>query len=323
MTDIFIPSTLREPPNGRAGRRPVMVAIAGDSAAGKTTLTAGLIAALGRDRVTGVCVDDYHRYDRQERRSLPFTPLHPACNYIQITEQHLQLLAAGQPILKPVYDHRTGTFGRQERIAPEEFVIVEGLLPLHSRATRSCFDVTVYLDPAEDLRRAWKVHRDCTRRGYTAEQVLAELERREPESAAFIRPQRSDADIVVRFHRAGGAAPDDPLSVTLLLRPTIPHPDLSTVLGDDTGHAVHLTLTRDEDGKPVDALFIDGRAPREMSLEVERHIWSGLEVPGVMPSFLGEVEPGTRSEALALAELILLFHMLRAQTAATSDAASA
>jgi phosphoribulokinase len=87
-----------------------MIAIAGDSAAGKTTLTAGLVEALGPDRVTGVCVDDYHRYDREERRSLPFTPLHPECNYIEIMEQHLNLLAGGQPILKPVYDHATGTF---------------------------------------------------------------------------------------------------------------------------------------------------------------------------------------------------------------------
>src|SRR5438132_1964182 len=176
-----------------------MVAIAGDSAAGKTTLTAGLVAALGPDRVTGVCVDDYHRYDREERRSLPFTPLHPECNHIEIMEQHLNLLAAGQPILKPVYDHATGTFGRQERVTPQEFVIVEGLLPLHSRMARSCFDVTVYLDPPEEIRRAWKVSRDTGKRGYTEEQVAQEMVRREPESAAFIRPQRPHADIVVRF----------------------------------------------------------------------------------------------------------------------------
>jgi hypothetical protein len=56
-------------------RRPVMLAIAGDSAAGKTTLTRGPVQSLGPERVTAVCVDDYHRYDREERRSLPLTPL--------------------------------------------------------------------------------------------------------------------------------------------------------------------------------------------------------------------------------------------------------
>ena len=62
--------------------RPVMLAIAGDSAAGKTTLTRGIAAALGADRATALCVDDYHRYDRMERRSVPFTVLNPECNYM-------------------------------------------------------------------------------------------------------------------------------------------------------------------------------------------------------------------------------------------------
>ena len=39
--------------------RPVMLAIAGDSAAGKTTLTQGLVDTLGADRITSICVDDY------------------------------------------------------------------------------------------------------------------------------------------------------------------------------------------------------------------------------------------------------------------------
>ncbi|MDQ3502114.1 MAG: phosphoribulokinase, partial [Actinomycetota bacterium] len=44
---------------GMRDNRPVMLAIAGDSAAGKTTLTKGIVNALGAERVTAVCVDDY------------------------------------------------------------------------------------------------------------------------------------------------------------------------------------------------------------------------------------------------------------------------
>jgi phosphoribulokinase len=95
--------------------RPVMLAIAGDSASGKTTITEGLVRALGPERCTAVCVDDYHRYDRAERKSLPFTALHPDCNYVGIMEQHLQLLATGHPVLKPVYDHHAGTLTRPAR----------------------------------------------------------------------------------------------------------------------------------------------------------------------------------------------------------------
>ncbi len=233
------------------GRRPVMLAIAGDSAAGKTTLASGLVRALGPSRSTAVCVDDYHCYDREERKSLPFTALHPDCNYVGITEQHLQLLATGHPILKPVYDHRTGQLTRPELVMPREFVIVEGLLPLHTKLSSACFDVTVYLDPPAEVRREWKIKRDTAKRGYTREQVLDELDRREAESAAFIRPQRSQADIVVRFSNIEQRAdpPGTPLSAELLLRPTIRHPDLSGILAEG-GQPMHLKLTRDEDGRP-------------------------------------------------------------------------
>lgn len=114
-----------------------MLAVAGDSAAGKTTITAGLVDALGPGRCVSISADDYHRFDRAERRDKPFTPLHPDCNYIDILEQHLQLLATGQPILKPVYDHSTGRRVRPELVEPNDFIIVHGLLPLYSKLARA------------------------------------------------------------------------------------------------------------------------------------------------------------------------------------------
>lgn len=293
--------------------RPVMLAIAGDSAAGKTTITSGLLKALGPERCTAVCVDDYHRYDRLERRDLPFTPLHPDCNYVDIIEQHLQLLATGHPILKPVYDHRTGELTRPEYIEPKEFVIVEGLLPLHTKLTAACFDVTVFLSPPEDIRREWKIRRDTGKRGYTSEQVIAELGRREAESAAFIRSQRQRADIVVRFAPVPQRhdPPDTPLSAEIVLRPTIRHPDLSGMLAD-SGQQMHLRLSRDEDGRPVDTLHVHGYVPQEESRMLEKAIWAGLGSGSEMPEFLGALDNGQRSEPLAITQMLLLYHMLEA-----------
>jgi phosphoribulokinase len=297
---------------GSSSSRPVMLAIAGDSAAGKTTLTKGLVNALGAHRITSLCVDDYHRYDRQERKGLPFTALHPDCNYVQIMEQHLQLLATGQPVLKPVYDHDTGQLTRPELIEPTEFVIVEGLLPLHTRLAQACFDITVYLDPPEHIRRDWKVKRDVSKRGYTPEQVLAELDKREPESEAFIRPQRSAADIVVRFGpiEQRDDPPDTPLSAELTLRPTIRHPDLTHVFRETDRRAMHLRLARDEGGRPVEQLHIHGYVPREESQLLEKAIWAELNAETEMPSSLGHIGDGTRSEPLAITQLLLLYHLL-------------
>ncbi len=301
--------------NGEGATRPIMLAIAGDSATGKTTLTKGLVDALGPARITSVGADDYHRYDRNERKELPFTPLHPECNYIDVMEQHLQLLAMGHPILKPVYDHDDGMLKRPELVEPREFVIVEGLLPLHSQITRASFDITVYLDPPEDIRIAWKLKRDTKKRGYTEDEVRKELEKREPESAEFIRPQRSHADIVVRFEpiEERGETTDDPLSATLLLRPTISHPDLTSILGDDTKEAMHLKLTRDEDGKPVDSVHIHSYAERDVTRKIEEAIWAELGLDESVPDTLGLLDSDTRDEPLALTQLLLLYHLIQAK----------
>lgn len=305
--------------------RPVMLAIAGDSAAGKTTLTRGLVEALGDGTVGSICVDDYHRYDREERKALPFTPLDPACNYVGIMDQHLQLLAMGEPILKPVYNHRGGTLDRPVLFEPSDHVIVEGLLPLHSPLSRACFDLSVYLDPPEDIRRGWKVVRDTRDRGYTQEQVLADLDRREPDSAAFIRPQRRWADIVVRFAPIAerGESRSDPLSATILLRPTAPHPDLSAILGDEHRDTVHLKLMRDEDGKPVDALHVHAYAPRAATRRIEEAIWDELDVGADLPTSLGRIGDDSRSEPLAVVQLILLYHLLLARRTRGSQLAVA
>ena len=301
--------------NGETQTRPIMLAIAGDSASGKTTITKGLVEALGPERISSICVDDYHRYDREERKDKPFTPLHPECNYIEVMEQHLQLLAMGHPILKPVYNHDDGTLDRPQLVEPREFMIVEGLLPLHTKLARACFDATVYLDPPEEIRFQWKISRDTKKRGYKEEQVRKEMEKREPESAEFIRPQRSYADIVVRFAPIEGRErkEDEPLSATILLRPTIEHPELSKILTDDHREAMHLKLERDEDGKPVDSLHIHSYADREVTREIEEEIWEELGVPEPIPESLGTIDNGVRSEPLAQAQLILLYHLFQAR----------
>jgi phosphoribulokinase len=302
---------------GSNGLRPVMLAIAGDSGTGKTTITAGLAEALGPERITSVGADDYHRYDREERKSKPFTPLSPECNYIDIMEQHLQHLALGQPILKPIYNHDTGELERPEYVEPREFVIVEGLLPLYTEKARDCFDITVYLDPPEEIRIAWKLARDTKKRGYTEDEVREDLKKREPESEEFIRPQRAYADIVVRFApiEERGETADDPLRATLLLRPTIDHPSLHEILDDDPDGAMHLKLSRDDDGKPVDAVHIHSYADPEDTKKVEKAIWDELGVDAPLPKSLGMLDPDadTRDEPLALTQLVLLYHLIQVE----------
>ena len=305
--------------------RPIVLGIVGDSAAGKTTLTRGVAQILGEGNVTVICTDDYHRYDRKQRAEMGISALHPDCNYLDIMQQHLSLLRTGQPILKPIYNHHTGSFDPPEYIKPSRFVIVEGLLGYATRGMRDNYDVKVYLAPPEDLRANWKIRRDTRKRGYKDEQVMEQLQQREPDSEAYIRPQRQWADAIVTFYPPSeqAEASEVILNARLVLRPTIPHPVFSEILtpeGNHLGEAIRLELDRDM-GKPVDVLAVDGHATGEQVKELERVLCNEVPYLGKFCSLegndnLGKVVGTTgeilQSYPLALTQLLITYHMLKA-----------
>jgi len=304
-----------------------MLGVVGDSATGKTTLTDGILNILGRDRVTAICTDDYHKYDREARKKHDITPLNPACNYMEIIEQHLRLFALGEPILKPRYNHSHGTLDAPELLSPSEYVVIEGLFPFFSKHMRECFDVKVFLDPPEDVRRAWKIKRDTTKRNYTPEQVIADLEKREPDSEAFIRPQRNHADIVVRFH-PGGHDLSDPrhFDVKLVLRPTLPHPYLAE-LASETRSAkyepIRFALARDR-GQPVDVLEIDGSVPAEVARAAEAVIWDKMHNKGELNTdAIGVFAENEKTSApLGLTQLLIVFQLMAASANSEAQASN-
>lgn len=311
-------------------QRPIILGIVGDSAAGKTTLTKGIAQVLGEEHVTVICTDDYHRYDRKQRAELGISALHPDCNYLDIIQQHLSLLRTGQSILKPIYNHSTGTFDPPEYIKPNRFVIVEGLLGYSTRGMRDSYDVKVFLAPPEDLRTAWKIKRDTRKRGYTEAEVLEQMRKRENDSEAYIRPQRQWADVVVTFYPPnGGSGKDDLLlNARLVLRPTIPHPELNHILdsnGNHLGSAIRLELGRDM-GKPVDVLEIDGQATSEQVKELERVLCNEIPYLGKFCTLEGNEDIGKvvgttgetlQSYPLALTQLLITYHILKASNVAS------
>ena len=291
--------------------RPVMLGVVGDSAAGKTTITRGLVRLLGEQHVTHVAADDYHRYDRRQRAERGITPLHPDCNYLDVMEQDFAHIRAGRSVLKPVYQHRDGTFGPPVYVQPRQFTVIEGLLGYHTERLRDAFDVRVFLAPPEQLRRQWKVQRDCTRRGYTTDQVLEELDRREPDSEAFIRPQQQWADIVVAFTKPDGEADQEHLDALVILRDALAHPDLGALVdGGDRG-------MRFEEGVSESRLWISGGVDPDEAARVEEEIWRRMHFASHLRSErLGEFTAGTelhRSHSLAIVQVLILYHLITAR----------
>jgi phosphoribulokinase len=292
--------------------RAIVVGVVGDSGAGKTTITRGLTRVLGDAHVTHISADDYHRFDRARRRELGVTPLHPDSNHLDILTQHLIHLRRGEPVLKPVYSHRDGVFEAPVYVRPAKFLLMEGLLNFHTETLRSLHDVRVALAPPEELRRAWKLKRDCTRRGYTTDEVLAELDSRQADAEEFVQPQRQFADIVVAFAPNSSEDPAH-LDADVMLRDSLPHPDLSPLLdGSDDGPAL---FKREREW----LLRIPGNLDPGHAAELEEAVWQRMSFASHLRiRRLGEFTVGTdlhRSDSLALVQLLILYHVVNARAA--------
>jgi len=300
-------------------QRPIFVAIGGDSGSGKSTLTAGFYRIFPADQITSLCLDDYHSLDRRERNLIGVTALDPRANNFALMENQLLALKRGYLITKPVYDHSDGTFGPPEEVQPKEVVIVQGLHPFLVPGVRGLFDLNVWLDPETELKHRWKVQRDVAKRGYTREQVYAEIAAREPDVAAYITPQRRFADLIVRFYRPEGSGPDDEhLSVRIIERATLPRLNLEGVLRD----SCEGFCLRHGDDEDETVLEIDGTIDPVAVRQLEDRIWEHFDarhqhLRHPAPDQFGEFTDGVlrthHSDPLALVQLLLVHRILSAK----------
>ncbi len=300
-------------------QRPIMLGVVGDSAAGKSTLTTGIIKLFGPERVTAVCLDDYHKYDRKQRAELGITALHPECNHIDVMVEHVHALRRGEPITKPIYEHSDGTIKGTETVYPREVVMVQGLHTLFNRELREAFDVAIFLDPDTDLRLQWKIKRDSTKRGYTQKQVLQQIEQRWPDVRDFILPQRQHANMIIRFYPVEDyceTMDDAHLNVHIMLGPTLPRLDLRDVLEvARDGHLPALReLRRTYAGREFDIIAIDGNITPEKTIELENVIWDHMPQnrhlrPDQIGTFIDRTEK-RHSDPLALTQLLVTYYLI-------------
>ena len=181
----------------RLSRQPFVIGVAGDSGAGKDTFSDAIKGLFGGHSVTTLSGDDYHLWDRQKPMWQVMTHLNPMANDLEGFANDLVALTDGKPINARPYNHTTGRMSRPFITNSNDFIIASGLHALYLPILRECYNLSVYLDIDESLRRHFKIERDVHKRGHTLEKVLTSFERREPDSARFIRPQANHADLVL------------------------------------------------------------------------------------------------------------------------------
>lgn len=297
-----------------------MLGLVGESAAGKTTLTRGVVRMLGRDGVTPLCLDDYHRFSRADRLARGLTAADPVANDLATMAAHLAELRAGGRISKPVYDHRSGSLRGPELVAATGLVLAYGMLTLTPPASPALFDLTVYLDPDPALRRAWRLARDVQERGYTPAEVLHSAPAHDRDAARFVQIQRPLADIVVRFRPC--RLPSDDLDAEVVLRTSVSQRDapLCAALAEATIPGLRVErATTDLDGRACDRIELDATIAPAAAALAAGLIWAHLPtlVPVPLDS-IGQVRgsAGMRhAAALALVQLMVVARLAQRRAA--------
>jgi uridine kinase len=194
--------------------KPYCIAIAGGSGSGKSWLTNHL---AGRLPATVIALDSYYRdlsaLPLAERARQNFDA--PEALDWNLLVPHLEALAQGRAIEKPLYDFSVhARTGLSECVEPSGFLIVEGLFALYSDRVRALCGTKVFVEVAGPVCLSRRIARDVEERGRTPESVIAQYnETVQPMYEKYILPTRAFADLVLH-----GEKPVEALAGAVLAR---------------------------------------------------------------------------------------------------------
>jgi uridine kinase len=295
----------------RLSRKPFVIGIAGDSGAGKDTFADSITGLFGTHSVVKLSGDDYHNWDRQKPMWQVMTHLNPMANDLEGFCNDLIALTDGKSIVSRHYNHQTGKRSKPHLIASNDFIIASGLHALYLPLLRECYNLKIYLDINEALRRYFKLQRDVKQRGHTMERVLSSLQRREPDSERFISPQAQHADLILSLQPIHQRVVDElddaqPLRLKLVVRTRQGFNELSLtrVLVGVCG--LHVDIEHSDDGTEL-IITIEGETSAD-----DIAMATQILCPRIL-EFL-DIQPIWQAGMIGLMQLITLSHINQALT---------
>lgn len=182
-------------------KKPVIIAVAGGSASGKTTVVDKIVKSFCNEDVTVIKHDDYYKdqsdIPMEERIKMNYD--HPFSLDNDLMFQQILGLLKGNTITKPTYNFEQHTRSDvTEKISPTQIVILEGILILEDQRIRDLCDIKLFVEADDDLRFIRRLNRDMAERGRTLESVVKQyLTTVKPMHFAFVKPTKRYADVII------------------------------------------------------------------------------------------------------------------------------
>lgn len=179
--------------------KPFVVGISGDSGSGKSTLTKLFNSLFGTKNILLIECDGDHRWGRGDENWKEYTHLNPKANFLYRQANDIELLKAGNSVLRTEYNHDTGKIDQPHKVLPKPYILVTGLHSLYLPQLRGTENLKIFMDIDENLRRFWKIQRDTKHRGYSKERIIEQIEQRMDDYHHFIEPQKRFADLLIQY----------------------------------------------------------------------------------------------------------------------------
>lgn len=174
---------------------PFIVRISGYSALGKSTLARQLADRLD----AAVIQTDGYMLDRETRRARGLTNGDdPQTIDFEGMKAAIDLLASGESVHIPQYNHHTGRHETTSEVAPAAVIVIEGASALYSELQVSHPELKIFLDADESTKIRLRHDVNVLERGYTEEQFQQALPGYLAAYATYIQPSLANADLVLQ-----------------------------------------------------------------------------------------------------------------------------
>lgn len=177
--------------------RPLIVAIAGGSASGKSFIAEKARQAFGE--LAAVLQQDMFYRESQcipIRDGLKDFDCPQAFDW-PMTKEAIRSLKEWDNAIVPEYNYVLGRTG-YKTFEARQVIIFEGLLALQNTAINRIFDIKFFVKAPESIRLARRLERDCSARGIGLSEVKERFSKHVAKAhERFVRPQESAANIML------------------------------------------------------------------------------------------------------------------------------
>ena len=179
----------------------VIVAIAGGTGSGKTTLAKKIIDSYQNIKINYLSLDSYYKDFSQmsfnDRSKINFD--HPDSIDFDLFYQQINEYLRGSDIKTPTYSYkRHKRLKKKGNLSQGDLLIVDGILILLKKSIRDFFDLSIFLKVNSSERLKRRIRRDINERGRSKIEISDRFYNMiKPMHKKHVKPSENFADVVL------------------------------------------------------------------------------------------------------------------------------